>query len=142
VFEKAVALATEAVNRRFAGPEPPRIIHADLHQWNVRIIDGELIPFDFEDLTWSYPIQDIATTFYHLYAHPDRQALQQAFRGGYESVASWPEAYPGELERFTIRRILDLANFMAGAPNPEDQAAAPAFLAAAAGRLRPLVDDR
>ena len=44
-----------------------RILHNDLHQWNVRIYRGRLSPIDFEDLMWGWPVQDIATTlYYHL----------------------------------------------------------------------------
>ena len=37
--------------------EPPRLIHNDLHPWNILIHNEELIPIDFEDLQVGYPIR-------------------------------------------------------------------------------------
>ena len=142
LFAGAAGLVAEALARRFSAGEPPRVIHGDLHQWNVRIHEERLLPFDFEDLTWSYPIHDIAVTFYHLLSVDTRAALQEAFRAGYTTVAPWPEAYPGELARFMARRCLDLGNYMVSSSVPEELEAAPAFLIGQGQKLREVLGDQ
>ena len=65
VFKQAIAWAQESIDLLIAGGEPMRILHGDLHQWNVRIAHGLLSPIDFEDLMMGWPVQDIATTLYY-----------------------------------------------------------------------------
>jgi Ser/Thr protein kinase RdoA (MazF antagonist) len=65
VFQEALERAQAAIDRLKASGEPMRILHGDLHQWNVRYAHGVLSPIDFEDLMWGWPVQDIATTLYY-----------------------------------------------------------------------------
>ena len=46
--------------------EPPRLIHNDLHPWNILIHNEELTPIDFEDVQVGYPIQDIAVALFYV----------------------------------------------------------------------------
>ena len=62
VYEKAIAWTQEAITRLQASGEPLRLLHGDLHPWNVRSYRGVLSPIDFEDLMLGWPVQDIATT--------------------------------------------------------------------------------
>ena len=62
MYEKAIAWAQEAIDRLQASAESMRLLHGDLHQWNVRSYRGVLSPIDFEDLMLGWPVQDIATT--------------------------------------------------------------------------------
>jgi hypothetical protein len=41
------------------------------------------------------------------------EALQGAFRGGYESLGRWPESYDGQIDRFRAGRMLWVANYVA-----------------------------
>lgn len=50
VYAQAIELAQAAIDRLKASGEAMRILHMDLHQWNVRSFRGVLSPIDFEDL--------------------------------------------------------------------------------------------
>ena len=110
VFVTARGRVEDAVDNLRRSGEPMRVLHGDLHVWNVMVSRYGLAPFDFEDVMWGWPIQDIATSLYYLQDRPNFAELLADFRGGYETVADWPERYPGELDVFLIGRFLVLAN--------------------------------
>jgi Ser/Thr protein kinase RdoA (MazF antagonist) len=123
-----------------ASVAPMQILHGDLHVWNVMASRRGLAPFDFEDIMWGWPIQDIATALYYLWIEPGFDARLEAFRLGYESVAPWPERTPGELEAFLVGRILVLANGVVVAP--EYRREADRLFARFEHRLRRLLSPR
>ena len=92
--------------------EPLRLIHGDLHQWNVRCSRGVLSPIDFEDLMLGWPVQDIATTLYYLQDEPGYPAMRAAFEQGYRRISPWPERYCGEIDAFIAGRGIGLLNFI------------------------------
>jgi Ser/Thr protein kinase RdoA (MazF antagonist) len=115
VFEAA----RERVEGAIAGLQshgPMQLLHGDLHVWNVMVSRHGLAPFDFEDLMWGWPIQDIATALYYLWISPGFEDRLGDFRRGYEAVAPWPERTRGELDTFLMGRIMVLANGVAVAP--------------------------
>lgn len=139
VYEQAIAWVQTAIDRLKASGEPMRILHNDLHQWNVRIWRGRLSPIDFEDLMWGWPVQDIATTlYYHL--NDSFFAVRDAFQEGYTRVSPWPERYPGEVGAFLAAQGMMLANFILEDPNPAWKIQAPEFIARIEKRLRGLMD--
>jgi Ser/Thr protein kinase RdoA (MazF antagonist) len=73
----------EAVLERLSD-EPPRMIHGDLHQDNVRVASGRLFAIDFDDSLLGHPVQDIGATFWNLQEEPHYEALRHALRSGYE----------------------------------------------------------
>jgi Ser/Thr protein kinase RdoA (MazF antagonist) len=103
------AAATEELIASLAA-EPMRVIHGDLHVWNVVAGRGGPTAIDFEDHMWGWPIQDLGIALYYVRGRPDYPALFEAFRGGYESVAAWPERRPGDLDRAIAARLLVIAN--------------------------------
>lgn len=117
VFENAIAWAQESIDRLQASDEPMRILHNDLHPWNVRNFYGVLSPIDFEDLMLGWPVQDIATTLYY-FPEENYAALRAAFQGGYTRRCPWPERHPGEIDSFIAARGFGLANFILNDPNP------------------------
>jgi len=117
IYEQGIAWVQESIDRLKASAEPMRILHGDLHQWNVRVSRGELSPIDFEDLMLGWPVQDIATSLYYLLGD-SYAALRQAFQAGYMRIASWPERSPGEIDSFIAARGIGLANFVLNDPNP------------------------
>ena len=135
VFKQAIQWAQTAIDRLQANGEPMRILHNDLHQWNVRIYRGRLSPIDFEDLMWGWPVQDIATTLYY---HLDNgyDDARQAFQEGYTRISPWPERYPGEIGAFLAAQALGMANFILNDPNPGWKIQAPEFIARIEKRLR------
>ena len=109
VFREACDQAAAAIER-LRSAEPMRIIHGDLHRWNIKIKGGVAAPFDFEDLVWGWPVEDIAITWYYQWSRDDFRSLNRAFRDGYEKVAPWPERYPGEIDRLIAGRTLVIGN--------------------------------
>jgi Ser/Thr protein kinase RdoA (MazF antagonist) len=112
IYQQGVDRAQAAIDRLKASREPMRILHGDLHPWNVRCFRGVLSPIDFEDLMWGWPVQDIGTSLYYLQDRPDFSEIRTAFETGYRRVSPWPERNPGEIDAFIIARGLGLVNFV------------------------------
>ncbi len=102
----ATAERLTAIRRR----ERAIVVHADLHQWNVKINRGVLSPFDFEDILWAAPILDVATSLYYVRDREDYPELARAFKSGYEHQLPWVEREPGEIDRLMFARALLLLN--------------------------------
>lgn len=140
VFRRAADRVEEAIVR-LQGESPPRLLHGDFHIWNVLVHRGRPAAIDFEDLMWGWPIQDIGTALYYVYHRPDFAEFLARFRRGYEAVAPWPEAEPGELQTFIAGRALVLANDVLQMP-PDTLGGldVPEFFARAERRLRAILD--
>ena len=107
----------DAFNDRYADPTGLRVIHNDLWFGNVLVSHGRLIPFDFEDTLWGYPVQDIAMSIQDLDDDGPRDqfdTLFTQFKAGYCTLAEWPERYEGEMDCFRAGRILWIANYVLG----------------------------
>lgn len=139
VYEKGIAWAQESIDRLKASGESMRIIHGDLHQWNVRNMRGVLSPIDFEDLMFGWPVQDIATTLYY-FGSKDFAELRAAFEQGYTRHGSWPERYAGEIDSFIAARGIGLANFVLNDPNPAWRERAGEFIERVEKRLLVLME--
>ncbi len=68
--------------------------------------------YDFEDMTWGFPEQDIGTAVYHIRFRDDYRDLLGAFRAGYEHKRPWPLNTDGQLDSFVIARLLMFANYV------------------------------
>lgn len=123
-----------------AAAQPARIVHGDLHPWNIHKHRGTLYPIDFEDLAWGHPIQDLAITLFYLRWGEHFQAQLADFRAGYERITAWPEAHPGQLEHFIIGRIFTLVNYVIKSESVEDQDFAPEYIARSSGRMKVYLD--
>jgi Ser/Thr protein kinase RdoA (MazF antagonist) len=141
VFEAAIARVQAAIDRLKASGEPMRVLHGDLHQWNVKVYRGRIGAFDFEDLMWGWPIQDIATTLYYFHGHDSYEGVVEAFKRGYTRHREWPERATGELTAFLVCRALVLANGLLVDLDPEWQEATPRFFERTEARLRALLED-
>jgi Ser/Thr protein kinase RdoA (MazF antagonist) len=120
--------------------EPMRVIHGDLHRWNV-LIDGRgIAAFDFEDLMWGWPVQDLAIALYYLKREDNYADLQAAFQAGYELIRSWPDTSGNEIDTFIAGRALVLANDVELLEEPEYRASAPEWMAGFEARIRVLLD--
>ncbi|HSF86600.1 MAG TPA: phosphotransferase [Acidimicrobiia bacterium] len=109
IYDRAVELVEPA----FAALDPGegRVLHGDLHPWNVHRSRNRIIAFDFEDVMWGNPVQDIAITLFYQRNHPEYDACRAAFENGYRSIAPWPETSAGEIERFMAARTLMFINY-------------------------------
>ncbi len=136
LFQRVRERVEDALHELYADRRGLRVLHYDLHHWNVKVFRGKLYALDFEDLMWGYPVQDVAITFYYWQDHPQCGELREAFRRGYTRHSDWPEQIPGQIDTFIAGRGLDLANFVLRDPNPDWRSAAPAFLERVEHRLR------
>lgn len=90
-----------------------RVIHCDLWHDNIKLHQGSLHPFDFEDTVWGFRAHDIAMAMLDLlevvgderYAH-----LFAAFRHGYEAHLPWPD---DPIQPFQVGRMLWKINWVA-----------------------------
>jgi Ser/Thr protein kinase RdoA (MazF antagonist) len=139
LFQGVVERVQAAIDHLKDSEEPMRILHGDLHRWNVKVYRGRIGAFDFEELMWGWPVQDIATTLYYFYGEENYPALRAAFKQGYTAVAPWPERYPGEIDTFIAGRNLVLANTVLQDSAPEWRAEAPRYFERAEARLRALL---
>lgn len=116
VFERTRQQVDTCLAQLYANPAELIVIHNDLWHDNIKLYRGRLYPFDFEDTVWGYPVQDIAMALQDLMNDVPVEAfeaLQAAFRCGYESLEPWPEAYPGQIDTLRAGRLLWVANFVA-----------------------------
>ncbi len=133
--------ALEGELRRLYRPgSQPRIIHGDLHWWNVLVYRGKLQPIDFEDCALAFPVQDIAITFYYLVGDPGFSALVEAFKAGYEQCCPWPEEYPGQIDLLIGHRALELVNLLLNSSYQEDLELLPEFIEIVERDYRPLFE--
>jgi len=136
IFERVRDHVQQAYARLYRDGQGVRIIHADLHQENIKVFRGALHPFDFEDVILGYPVQDIAQTFYDLLFfssldNQEYQLLREAFIQGYSSYMPWPEAYPGQIDTFMAGQQLWGTNFVIRLQRSE----APSFIGRLAQRF-------
>ncbi len=133
------AAGAELVQRAIDGlqrREPMRVIHGDLHRWNVLIEGGQAAAFDFEDLSWGWPVQDLAIALYYLDDEAGYASMRQAFRTGYERVRPWPDTTDREIDVFIAGRALVLANDVELLEEPEYRAQAPGWMERFERRVR------
>lgn len=132
-LERAADEAQAAIDRLRA-VEPPRLLHADLHEENLFVEGDGVAVLDFDDCTAGWPVQDLGTTWFNLATHDDFEALAAAHRRGYELVAPWPERAPGEIAIFAGDRALHLANYVVQDHDTEYRAEAGAWVGRFVGR--------
>jgi Ser/Thr protein kinase RdoA (MazF antagonist) len=128
-FRRAKRETAEAI-ARLAAAEPPRMIHADLHEDNAFVRpDGAIAILDFDDCMLGWPVQDLGITVFELAWRDDFEALEAALRRGYERVDPWPERVPGEVRVFAADRCLMRANYAVQDHDPSSRARAASSVA-------------
>ena len=106
VFERAVNVSRDVIEHLRATGEPPRIVHADLHQDNV-LVDGRDVWFlDFDDCMLAWPVQDLGVTMWEVGEDEVTWPYRDTLRAGYERIAPWPERRPGQIDAFAANRGL------------------------------------
>lgn len=114
VLDRSIA----RVERAFAALSAQQVVHGDLHPWNVHRFRQRLIAFDFEDVMWAAPIQDIAISLYYLEGNEGYGDLCEAFREGYERITPWPATTPHQLEHFKAARRISFLNLVINLGDP------------------------
>ncbi|QDV52242.1 serine/threonine protein kinase [Gimesia fumaroli] len=111
LFRTGTRRAQRAIQRLWKNGKPT-VIHNDLHPCNIKVHHQRLGLYDFEDITWGFPEQDIGTAMYHIRFRDDFGTLLDAFRRGYEEALDWPLASSKQLDSFVIARLLMFANYV------------------------------
>jgi Ser/Thr protein kinase RdoA (MazF antagonist) len=114
VFERAFDAAREAITRLQRAGEPPRIVHGDLLPDNVFVDRKRLWFIDFDDCALGWPVQDLGVLMWEVGEDEMPWPYRDAFRAGYQRVASWPERWPGEIDTFAACRGLNKADHGVG----------------------------
>lgn len=109
-IRRATALAQEVISESYDA-DPPRLVHGDLHEWNVHFAGSRLYAFDFEDVMYALPSQDVSVCLYSSRNSEIRDEIRSAFRRGYESLAPWPVADDRQLDGFHAARQIMLMNY-------------------------------
>jgi Ser/Thr protein kinase RdoA (MazF antagonist) len=142
LFEKLINLVQEAIDKLFANEIGLRVIHNDLHQWNVKVHKERAYALDFENLMWRYPVQDIATTLFYVNWQEDRDELRAAYQRGYVSYDEWPEEYEDQIDIFIAGHGAMLINYLLICDTPEDMQLASDYLERVEEHMRVLLEQR
>jgi Ser/Thr protein kinase RdoA (MazF antagonist) len=136
IYRDAAGLVDEQLRTM---PGPARLIHGDLHVWNVLVHQGAAAAIDFEDHMWGWPAQDLGVALYYLYGRPGFPGMEAAIRRGYERVAAWPDRR--SVLAFVAGRTLVLANdvLLLAAYGEEEDLDVVAFFDRAERRLRAIL---
>jgi Ser/Thr protein kinase RdoA (MazF antagonist) len=100
-----------------------QLIHADLHGWNLKLHDGQLAVFDFDDSGVGLPIQDLATAIYYL----DTDEQIAAMKAGYASVRELPSCSDRQMKALLLQRRIHLLNYLYETQNPEHRELLPDY---------------
>ena len=100
-----------------------RVIHADLHGWNLMWHDGALSVFDFDDCGVGLPIQDLYTALYYL----DTAEQDAALKAGYASVREIPQHSEFEAKALLLQRRIILLNYLFETSTPEHREILPKY---------------
>ena len=113
IFREGAERAEKAIAKLWQNGSPI-VIHNDLHSGNMKRQGEKLALFDFEDISWGFPGQDIGTAMYHNRFEDNYPELLAAFRKGYEQYAPWPLDSFRELDDLIIARASMFANYVLG----------------------------
>jgi Ser/Thr protein kinase RdoA (MazF antagonist) len=128
VFDKVSGVLRDVFAR-----DTPRILHADLHNWNLKWSRGKLYVFDFDDSGVGVPVQDLAIAAY--YQRPD-ESFEAAMLEGYQTVASLPAFSSAEYEAIVAGRNILLLNDLITNTNADLRAMLPRYAANSILKLR------
>ena len=111
LFKQGADLAQSAINQSWMENQPI-VIHNDPHPCNIKIHHGKLYMYDFEDIAYGQPEQDLGTALYHVRFREDYSLYYSAFKKGYEEILPWPIRSDQQLDAFITARILMFANYV------------------------------
>lgn len=115
--------AIETIVGELYASNDKQLIHADLHGWNLKLHEGSLSVFDFDDSGIGLPIQDLATTIYYL----DTEEQEISLKRGYESVRPLPRFSDREMKALLLQRRIHLLNYIYETQNPEHRELIPTY---------------
>jgi Ser/Thr protein kinase RdoA (MazF antagonist) len=110
-FRIGVSISQQAIEQAWQASSPI-VIHNDPHPCNLKIHQGKLSMYDFEDIALGRPEQDIGTAMYHVRFRDDFSVFYDSFRKGYEAIQPWPIESDELLDAFIMARLLMFANYV------------------------------
>lgn len=114
-----------------------RLIHADMHGWNLMWHDGALSVFDFDDCGIGLPIQDLYTALYYL----DTAEQDAALKAGYASVRPIPEHTEFEAKALLLQRRIILLNYLFETSTPEHREILPKYTVETMRRINEFLEN-
>ncbi len=112
IVEKALPIVEAVIEETWKSGEA-QIVHGDLHEWNVHLVGTRLYAFDFEDVMFATPAQDVSVCLYSSRASDRTAEIRKAFREGYETHSTWPIESEEQLDGLHAARQIMLMNFAA-----------------------------
>ena len=129
--------AIEAIVGELYASSEKQLIHADLHGWNIKLHEGSLSVFDFDDSGIGLPIQDLATAIYYL----DTEEQEISLKRGYESVRPLPSFSDREMKALLLQRRIHLLNYIYETQNPEHRVLLPKYQSETMRRIKLFLAD-
>lgn len=122
--------------------QPRRVIHDDLHMWNLKKAPEGMTVFDFDDMALGWPIKDAAVTLYYMRRLPEADKKEAAYWRGVG--ISWENAglTQDEFELLVGSRLILLANDLAQNTTAELRAELPEYVSVANERLKRLMTQK
>ncbi len=114
-----------------------RIIHADMHGWNLMWHEGTLSVFDFDDCGIGLPIHDLYTALYYL----DTPEQDAALKSGYASVRPIPEHTDYEAKALLLQRRIILLNYLFETSTPEHREILPKYTVESMRRIKVFLEN-
>ena len=114
-----------------------RLIHADMHGWNLMWHDGEVSVFDFDDCGIGLPIQDLYTALYYL----DTPEQDVALKAGYASLRPIPEHTEFEAKALLLQRRIILLNYLFETSTPEHREILPKYTVETMRRINEFLEN-
>jgi Ser/Thr protein kinase RdoA (MazF antagonist) len=110
-FRSGASISQHAIDQAWYDSFPI-VIHNDPHPCNLKIHRGKIFMYDFEDIAFGRPEQDIGTALYHVRFRDDFSVFYDSFRRGYEAIQPWPISSDRELDSFIMARLIMFANYV------------------------------
>ncbi len=127
----------KAIDEIYSGRSgPPLLLHNDLHPGNILRHGEHYTVIDFEEIMWSYPVQDAGIALFYMVHREDFGEILAGYREGYTRHRPWLEENEGELDTMMVVRDLWLLNTAMQQAIPERIERLGRYLPILAGRLR------
>ncbi len=118
----------------------PQLVHFDLHLSNVKLHQGALTVFDFDDSVWSHPAVDAAQSLFYFRRGKQAQQAETAFWQGFGMAVEDLGIDRETLELLIAARAVLLANEVLGSVSQELTQMAPAYAEVTERRLQHYLD--
>ena len=114
IIEKATKKIEKVTDQLGGDPEVFGLIHAELHENNYLIMDGEVRVIDFDTCGWGYFLYELAVTLSTIIARPHYPALKDALLNGYRQERTLTREQELMLVPFIAARFMTNIFWLAG----------------------------